>query len=55
MWYFLGLFTERANNEARWLAAKLDFQDFIRMVKEGLLEGDPDVMDQEPKDSMMRI
>lgn len=42
-------------NEARWLAAKLDFQDFIRMVKEGLLEGDPDVMDQEPKDSMMRI
>ncbi|KAK3822975.1 MAG: hypothetical protein J3Q66DRAFT_279845 [Benniella sp.] len=42
-------------NEARWLAAKLDFQDFIRMVKEGLLEADPDVMDQEPKDSMMRI
>ncbi|KAI8351851.1 hypothetical protein B0O80DRAFT_388165 [Mortierella sp. GBAus27b] len=42
-------------NEARWLAAKNDFVDFIRMLKEGLLEADPDVMNQEPKDSMTRI
>lgn len=42
-------------NQERFLAAKADFMDFIRMVKEGLLEADPDVMDQEPKDSMMRI
>ncbi|KAI9234280.1 hypothetical protein MVEG_11824 [Podila verticillata NRRL 6337] len=42
-------------NQERFLAAKTDFMDFIRMVKEGLLEADPDVMDQEPKDSMMRI
>ncbi|KAG0091087.1 hypothetical protein BGZ92_001501 [Podila epicladia] len=42
-------------NQERFLTAKADFMDFIRMVKEGLLEADPDVMDQEPKDSMMRI
>ncbi|KAG0032562.1 hypothetical protein BGZ81_010610 [Podila clonocystis] len=42
-------------NQERFLEAKADFMDFIRMVKEGLLEADPDVMDQEPKDSMMRI
>lgn len=42
-------------NQERFLAAKADFMDFIRMVKEGLLEADPDIMDQEPKDSMMRI
>ncbi|KAF9572386.1 hypothetical protein EC968_009960 [Mortierella alpina] len=42
-------------NQDRCDRAKADFMDFIRMVKEGLLEADPDVMDQEPKDSMMRI
>ncbi|KAF9993770.1 hypothetical protein BGZ79_001540, partial [Entomortierella chlamydospora] len=42
-------------NQARCDDAKRDFLDFIRMVKEGLREADPDVMDQEPKDSMMRI
>ncbi|KAF9291472.1 hypothetical protein BGZ68_003892 [Mortierella alpina] len=42
-------------NQDRCDQAKADFMDFIRMVKEGLLEADPDVMDQEPKDSMMRI
>ncbi|KAG0006658.1 hypothetical protein BGZ65_005547 [Modicella reniformis] len=42
-------------NEARWLAAKHDFLDFIRMIKEGLLEADPNIMNQEPKDSIMRI
>ncbi|KAG0026369.1 hypothetical protein BGZ82_009517 [Podila clonocystis] len=42
-------------NQERFLESKADFMDFIRMVKEGLLEADPDVMDQEPKDSMMRI
>ncbi|KAF9432014.1 hypothetical protein BGZ76_011404 [Entomortierella beljakovae] len=42
-------------NQARCDQAKADFMDFIRMVKEGLLEADPDIMDQEPKDSMMRI
>ncbi|KAH7041768.1 hypothetical protein BKA57DRAFT_369558, partial [Linnemannia elongata] len=42
-------------NQERCDQAKADFLDFIRMVKEGLLEADPDVMDQEPKQSMMRI
>ncbi|CAO3566681.1 unnamed protein product [Mortierella alpina] len=42
-------------NQDRCDQAKGDFMDFIRMVKEGLLEADPDVMDQEPKESMMRI
>ncbi|KAG0197316.1 hypothetical protein BGX28_009182 [Mortierella sp. GBA30] len=42
-------------NHDRCDRAKADFLDFIRMVKEGLLEADPDVMDQEPKDAMMRI
>ncbi|KAF8940426.1 hypothetical protein BGZ47_007752 [Haplosporangium gracile] len=42
-------------NQERCDQAKADFLDFIRMVKEGLLEADPDVMDQEPKHSMMRI
>ncbi|KAG0306791.1 hypothetical protein BGZ98_001704 [Dissophora globulifera] len=42
-------------NRARFDVAKADFIDFIRMVKEGLLEADRDVMDVEPKDSMMRI
>ncbi|KAF9901066.1 hypothetical protein EC991_006577 [Linnemannia zychae] len=42
-------------NQERCDKAKEDFLDFIRMVKEGLLEADPDVMDQEPKQSMMRI
>ncbi|KAG9064662.1 hypothetical protein KI688_002920 [Linnemannia hyalina] len=42
-------------NQERCDQAKADFLDFIRMVKDGLLEADPDVMDQEPKQSMMRI
>ncbi|KAK3846452.1 MAG: hypothetical protein J3R72DRAFT_433851 [Linnemannia gamsii] len=42
-------------NQERCDEAKADFLDFIRMVKEGLLEADPDVMDQEPKQSMLRI
>ncbi|KAF8930872.1 hypothetical protein BGZ58_007985 [Dissophora ornata] len=42
-------------NRARYEQAKADFMDFIRMVKEGLLEADRDVMDVEPKDCMMRI
>ncbi|KAG0248974.1 hypothetical protein BG011_009689 [Mortierella polycephala] len=42
-------------NQERCNQAKSDFLDFIRMVKEGLLEADRDVMDQEPKDAMMRI
>ncbi|KAF8984285.1 hypothetical protein BGZ46_008373 [Entomortierella lignicola] len=42
-------------NQERCNKAKEDFLDFIKMVKEGLREADPDVMDQEPKDSMMRI
>ncbi|KAF9974976.1 hypothetical protein BGZ73_001505 [Actinomortierella ambigua] len=42
-------------NQERCDKAKADFMDFIRMVKDGLREADPDVMDQEPKDSMMRI
>ncbi|KAF9414022.1 hypothetical protein BGZ94_000541 [Podila epigama] len=42
-------------NQERFNQAKADFIDFIRMIKEGLREADPDVMDQEPKDAMMRI
>ncbi|KAF9135545.1 hypothetical protein BGW39_002293 [Mortierella sp. 14UC] len=42
-------------NQERCDEAKEDFMDFIRMIKEGLLEADPEVMDQEPKQSMMRI
>ncbi|KAF9934664.1 hypothetical protein FBU30_000988 [Linnemannia zychae] len=42
-------------NQERCDQAKADFLDFIRMIKEGLLEADPDVMDQEPKLAMMRI
>jgi hypothetical protein len=42
-------------NLERCNMAKADFLDFIRMVKEGLLEADPNVLDVEPKNSMMRI
>ncbi|KAG0210325.1 hypothetical protein BGX33_004983 [Mortierella sp. NVP41] len=42
-------------NQARCDEAKADFLDFIRMLKDGLLEADPDVLDVEPKQSMMRI
>ncbi|KAF9186861.1 hypothetical protein BGZ51_001717 [Haplosporangium sp. Z 767] len=42
-------------NQERCNQAKSDYLDFIRMVKEGLLEADRDIMDQEPKDAMMRI
>jgi len=42
-------------NQERCDAAKSDFIDFIRMLKEGLMEADGNIMDQEPKDSMMRI
>ncbi|KAG0253569.1 hypothetical protein DFQ27_007337 [Actinomortierella ambigua] len=42
-------------NQERCDKAKADFMDFVRMVKDGLREADADVMDQEPKDSMMRI
>ncbi|KAF9541939.1 hypothetical protein EC957_002569 [Mortierella hygrophila] len=42
-------------NQERCDQAKADFVDFLRMVKDGLLEADPDVMDQEPKQCMMRI
>ncbi|GJJ75041.1 hypothetical protein EMPS_07399 [Entomortierella parvispora] len=42
-------------NQERCNAAKSDFMDFIRMLKEGLMEADGNIMDQEPKDSMMRI
>ncbi|KAG0232845.1 hypothetical protein BGW42_007854 [Actinomortierella wolfii] len=42
-------------NQERCDKAKADFMDFIRLLKDGLRELDPDVMDQEPKDAMMRI
>ncbi|KAG0044913.1 hypothetical protein BGZ83_009816 [Gryganskiella cystojenkinii] len=42
-------------NQERCDTAKNDFMDFIRMLKEGLREADPNIMNQEPKDAMMRI